>query len=100
MRHHGHHGHHMRDGMMGPMGPREHLAMMFLRADANDDGFISEEEFNVAMDQAFTRADRNGDGVVDMRDMPRPRGPHHWNKDGHKGWHKDHGPKQDMKKKG
>jgi hypothetical protein len=95
MRHHEHHGDHMHEGMMGPMGPREHLAMMFLRADANDDGFISEEEFNVALDQMFTHADHNGDGVVDMRDMPRP-GPHHGPKDGPKG----HGPKEDMKKKG
>ena len=99
MHHHGHH-HHMRDDMMrpgmdGPMGPRVGLAMMFLQADANDDGFISEEEFNVAVDQMFTRADRNGDGVVDMRDLLRP-GPHHWHKDGAKG----HGPKEDMKKKG
>lgn len=60
------------------MGPRERLAEMFLRADANDDGFISQEEFNVMADRMFTRMDRNGDGVIDMKDMPRmmrDRGP-------------------------
>ena len=68
----GPHGkHHM--GGMGPrhMDPRERLAEMFLRADANDDGFISQEEFNVMADRMFTRMDRNGDGVLDMKDMPR-----------------------------
>ncbi|MCD2174803.1 EF-hand domain-containing protein [Rhizobium sp. C4] len=65
---------------MGPrhMDPRERLAQMFLRADANDDGFISQEEFNVMADRMFTRFDRNGDGVIDMKDMPRmmrDRGP-------------------------
>lgn len=65
---------------MGPrhMDPRERLAEMFLRADANDDGFISQEEFNVMADRMFTRMDRNGDGVIDMKDMPRmmrDRGP-------------------------
>lgn len=63
----------------GPrMDPRERLAEMFLRADANDDGFISQEEFNVMADRMFTRMDRNGDGVIDMKDMPRmmrDRGP-------------------------
>lgn len=53
------------------MDPRERLAEMFLRADANDDGFISQEEFNVMADRMFTRMDRNGDGVIDMKDMPR-----------------------------
>ena len=65
---------------MGPrhMDPRERLAEMFLRADANDDGFISQEEFNVMADRMFTRMDRNGDGAIDMKDMPhmmRDRGP-------------------------
>lgn len=62
---------------MHPMGhmerhgdPRQRLAEMFLRADANDDGFISQEEFNVMADRMFTRMDRNGDGVLDMKDMP------------------------------
>lgn len=56
----------------GPrMDPRERLAQMFLRADANDDGFISQDEFNVMADRMFTRMDRNGDGVLDMKDMPR-----------------------------
>lgn len=63
----------------GPrMDPRERLADMFLRADANDDGFISQEEFNVMADRMFTRFDRNGDGAIDMKDMPRmmrDRGP-------------------------
>ena len=72
----GHHGKHHH----GPrhMDPRERLAQMFLRADANDDGFISQEEFNVMADRMFTRMDRNGDGVIDMKDMPRmmrDRGP-------------------------
>ena len=68
----GPHGmHHM--GGMGPrhMDPRERLAEMFMRADANDDGFVSQEEFNVMADRIFTRMDRNGDGVLDMKDMPR-----------------------------
>ncbi len=60
------------------MDPRERLAQMFMRADANDDGFISQEEFNVMADRMFTRMDRNGDGAIDMKDMPhmmRDRGP-------------------------
>jgi hypothetical protein len=67
-----HGGHHM--GGMGPghMDPRERLAQMFLRADANDDGFISQEEFNVMADRMFTRMDRNGDGALDLKDMWRP----------------------------
>ena len=72
-------GHHMGHGMkhhgMGPgmhhMGPRERLAMMFMRADANDDGFVSQEEFNVFADQIFTRMDRNDDGALNIKDMPR-----------------------------
>jgi hypothetical protein len=88
-KHHGMNRHGGHDGMMGPMGgPRERLAQMFLRADANDDGFISEDEFNVFADQMFTRMDRNGDGVIDMRDMPRHGsmgGRHHQHHGDHKG---------------
>lgn len=77
--HHKHHHH------MGRMDMRERLAQMFLRADANDDGFISQEEFDVMADRMFTRMDRNGDGVLDMKDMWRPHMMHHRPGDGPKG---------------
>jgi hypothetical protein len=68
-------GHGGRHGMgHHQSGPRERLAMMFLHADANDDGFISQEEFNVMADHIFTRMDRNDDGVIDQMDLHR-RGP-------------------------
>lgn len=73
----GHGMHAMHDHDFG--GPRVGMLMGFVKADANDDGFISESEFNFVTDKAFTRMDRNGDGIIDARDMPHdmggPRGP-------------------------
>lgn len=47
----------------------ECLVEMFFCVDVNDDGFISQEEFNVMVDCMFMCMDCNGDGVIDMKDM-------------------------------
>jgi Ca2+-binding EF-hand superfamily protein len=44
---------------------------MFERADANDDGSVTREEFVAARGQQFTRLDRNSDGYLDSNDVPK-----------------------------
>jgi Ca2+-binding EF-hand superfamily protein len=41
----------------------------FDRADANEDGQISAEEFAASTDAMAKRMDRNGDGTIDRREM-------------------------------
>ncbi len=65
-------GHHGRDGHMR-FGPRTRAAIKFVQVDANDNGFISEDELNFVMERAFSMMDRNADDVIDARDMHRHR---------------------------
>lgn len=44
---------------------------MFDRADANDDGSVTREEFVAARADQFTKFDRNSDGYVDSNDIPK-----------------------------
>jgi Ca2+-binding EF-hand superfamily protein len=44
---------------------------MFERADANNDGSVTKEEFIAARGQQFTRFDRNSDGYLDSNDVPK-----------------------------
>jgi Ca2+-binding EF-hand superfamily protein len=44
---------------------------MFERADANNDGSVTREEFIAARGQQFTRIDRNSDGFLDSNDVPK-----------------------------
>jgi Ca2+-binding EF-hand superfamily protein len=43
---------------------------MFERADANNDGSVSKEEFIAARGQQFSKLDRNSDGYLDSSDVP------------------------------
>lgn len=43
---------------------------MFERADANNDGSVSKEEFIAARGAQFARFDRNSDGYIDSNDVP------------------------------
>lgn len=44
---------------------------MFERADANNDGSVTKEEFITALGQKFARLDRNSDGYIDSSDVPK-----------------------------
>jgi Ca2+-binding EF-hand superfamily protein len=44
---------------------------MFERADANNDGSVTKDEFIAARGQQFTRFDRNSDGYLDSNDVPK-----------------------------
>jgi hypothetical protein len=66
---------HGKMGHKGHGGPGGGLIGGFAHADADNDGFVSEAEFNVMTDMAFSKMDRNGDDVLDAKDMPKPHGP-------------------------
>jgi Ca2+-binding EF-hand superfamily protein len=44
---------------------------MFERADANNDGSVTKEEFIAARGDQFSKLDRNSDGYLDSTDMPK-----------------------------
>ena len=44
---------------------------MFERADANNDGSVTREEFIAARGQQFSKWDRNSDGYIDSNDVPK-----------------------------
>jgi Ca2+-binding EF-hand superfamily protein len=44
---------------------------MFERADANNDGSVTREEFVAARAKQFTKFDRNSDGYIDSNDVPK-----------------------------
>jgi len=44
---------------------------MFERADANNDGSVTREEFIAARGQQFAKFDRNSDGHLDSNDVPK-----------------------------
>jgi Ca2+-binding EF-hand superfamily protein len=44
---------------------------IFERADANNDGSVTREEFLAARAAQFARLDRNSDGYIDSRDIPK-----------------------------
>jgi Ca2+-binding EF-hand superfamily protein len=44
---------------------------MFERADANNDGSVTKEEFIAARGEQFAKLDRNSDGYLDSTDMPK-----------------------------
>jgi Ca2+-binding EF-hand superfamily protein len=52
-------------------GMRQGGEGMFARADANNDGSVTKEEFIAARGQQFTRFDRNSDGYLDSTDVPK-----------------------------
>jgi Ca2+-binding EF-hand superfamily protein len=52
-------------------GMRQGGEGMFERADANNDGSVTKEEFIAARGQQFARLDRNSDGYLDGTDMPK-----------------------------
>ena len=52
-------------------GMRQGGEGMFERADANNDGSVTKEEFIAARGQQFTRFDRNSDGYLDSNDVPK-----------------------------
>jgi hypothetical protein len=54
---------------------------MFGRADTNDDGFVSKEEFAAGRNAMFTKLDANGDGVVDQAELDKAREAWHQRKD-------------------
>ena len=44
---------------------------IFERADANNDGSVTKEEFIAARGQQFAKFDRNSDGYLDSSDVPK-----------------------------
>ncbi|MDY6947559.1 MAG: EF-hand domain-containing protein [Pseudomonadota bacterium] len=44
---------------------------IFERADADDDGSVTREEFVAARAEQFTKFDRNSDGYIDSSDVPK-----------------------------
>lgn len=52
-------------------GMRQGGEGMFERADANNDGSVTKEEFIAARGQQFAKLDRNSDGYLDSSDMPK-----------------------------
>lgn len=44
---------------------------IFERADTNDDGSVTREEFRAARTQQFAKLDRNSDGYLDSSDVPK-----------------------------
>lgn len=44
---------------------------MFERADANNDGSVTREEFIAARGAQFAKLDRNSDGYIDSNDVPK-----------------------------
>jgi Ca2+-binding EF-hand superfamily protein len=52
-------------------GMRQGGEGMFERADANNDGSVTKEEFIAARGQQFARFDRNSDGYLDSNDVPK-----------------------------
>lgn len=44
---------------------------MFERADANNDGSVTKEEFIATRGDQFAKLDRNSDGYLDSTDMPK-----------------------------
>lgn len=64
----------MPEGSEAPTGKPRHRFMQ--RADANEDGKISSEEFAAAGDKMFARLDDNGDGKLAKDEMPRRRKHH------------------------
>ncbi len=44
---------------------------IFERADANNDGSVTREEFIAARADHFTKLDRNSDGYIDSNDVPK-----------------------------
>lgn len=54
-----------------PEGKKRHSFMQ--RADANEDGKISSEEFTAAGEKMFARLDDNGDGKLAKDEMPKRR---------------------------
>ncbi|HEY0686032.1 MAG TPA: hypothetical protein VGD45_27060 [Steroidobacter sp.] len=44
---------------------------IFERADANNDGSVTREEFAAARADQFAKFDRNSDGVIDSNDVPK-----------------------------
>lgn len=53
---------------------------MFGRADTNDDGFVSKEEFAAGRDKMFTKLDANSDGAVDQAELDKARAAWHQRK--------------------
>ncbi|MFP4379937.1 MAG: EF-hand domain-containing protein [Candidatus Sumerlaeia bacterium] len=51
-------------------GPFGH---MLKRADANEDGTITKEEFTQSLDEVFNRFDKNQDGVIDATELENSR---------------------------
>jgi Ca2+-binding EF-hand superfamily protein len=43
---------------------------VFERADANEDGAVTREEFHAARADRFAKLDRNSDGYIDSNDVP------------------------------
>ncbi|MEZ2130877.1 MULTISPECIES: EF-hand domain-containing protein [unclassified Sinorhizobium] len=58
------HMHHWRHGNM------MRASLMFRRIDRDENGQISKQEAEAAMERLFTRMDRNKDGVISIDDMP------------------------------
>lgn len=56
--------HHRRHGNM------MRASLMFRRIDTDENGQISKQEAEAAMERLFTRMDRNKDGVISIDDMP------------------------------
>lgn len=61
----------MQQGEAAPEGKRHHGFMQ--RADANQDGKISNEEFAATGEKMFARMDDNGDGKLAKDEMPKRR---------------------------
>jgi Ca2+-binding EF-hand superfamily protein len=52
-------------------GMRQGAEGIFERADANNDGSVTKEEFIAARGQQFAKFDRNSDGYLDSNDVPK-----------------------------
>ncbi|MGZ2481859.1 Ca2+-binding EF-hand superfamily protein [Rhizobium pisi] len=65
-------GHEGRDGhrWMHHGGNMMHASIMMQRIDTDENGQISKQEAEAAMDKLFARMDRNKDGVISIDDMP------------------------------
>jgi Ca2+-binding EF-hand superfamily protein len=54
-----------------PGGPLQAQEVSYDRADTDDDGRLSRDEYRAAREEQFDRFDRNGDGVVSSTDFAR-----------------------------